>query len=538
MNQERVLQPLNENRHPRHSRFWPRLGLTLLIVLGILVVIAEVVLHKAEPILKGRVIETLSARFNSKVELDNLDVSLVRGLEVSGDGLRIYSTPDVVAAGATAPLIAIRHFYFHTGLLGLFIKPMHIAAVHVSGLDINIPPRNERKQGSGLTTQNGKHAGKIKIVVDEIVCDDSELIIGTSKPGKDPKRYILKHIVMRDVGSSASWSYEATLTNAIPRGNIHATGAFGPWDTESPGDSPVSGNYTFDHAELNTIKGIGGMLSSVGNFDGMLDRIDVQGTTQTPNFSLDIAHHEVPLETQFQATADGLTGDTYLHKIQARLGHSSFTCSGKVINIKGQGHATDLDVDIPAGHIEDFLALAVRTTPVVMDGVISMKAKLHISPGKESVAQKMQMQSAFTLTQVHFTNPQVQDKVDMLSMRAQGEPQLAKPGAADVRSGMTGVLALADGKIEFSKLNYVMPGATVDLSGEYTLDGAKFEFTGTVRTKAKLSQMVSTWWKSLLLTAADPFFSKHGAGTEIPVKISGTKSAPKFGLDFDRLKSQ
>jgi len=38
------------------------------------------------------------------------------------------------------------------------------------------------------------------------------------------------------------------------------------------------------------------------------------------------------------------------------------------------------------------------------------------------------------------------------------------------------------------------------------------------------------------LTAVDPIFAKHGAGTEIPVKISGTKSAPKFGLDFDKMR--
>jgi hypothetical protein len=28
------------------------------------------------------------------------------------------------------------------------------------------------------------------------------------------------------------------------------------------------------------------------------------------------------------------------------------------------------------------------------------------------------------------------------------------------------------------------------------------------------------------------FFSKDGAGTEIPVKITGTKSEPHFGFDF------
>jgi hypothetical protein len=48
---------------------------------------------------------------------------------------------------------------------------------------------------------------------------------------------------------------------------------------------------------------------------------------------------------------------------------------------------------------------------------------------------------------------------------------------------------------------------------------------------AKLSQMV-TGWKSVLLKPVDPFFSKNGAGTEIPVAITGTKSEPRLGLDF------
>jgi hypothetical protein len=44
--------------------------------------------------------------------------------------------------------------------------------------------------------------------------------------------------------------------------------------------------------------------------------------------------------------------------------------------------------------------------------------------------------------------------------------------------------------------------------------------------------MVVSKWKSILLKSVDPFFKKNGAGAEIPVKISGTKSAPKFGLDL------
>jgi hypothetical protein len=59
-----------------------------------------------------------------------------------------------------------------------------------------------------------------------------------------------------------------------------------------------------------------------------------------------------------------------------------------------------------------------------------------------------------------------------------------------------------------------------------------------VRTNAKLSQMVASWWKSLLLKPADPFFHKHGAGAEIPVKVTGTNSAPKFGLDMGHKDKQ
>ena len=98
-----------------------------------------------------------------------------------------------------------------------------------------------------------------------------KLVIGTEKPNKDPKDFELKQIVMHDVGPNSPWRYDATLVNAIPKGDIHAVGTFGPWNVESPGDSTVTGHYTFDHADLNTIKGIGGILSSVGEFKGQLE---------------------------------------------------------------------------------------------------------------------------------------------------------------------------------------------------------------------------------------------------------------------------
>ena len=436
---------------------WAWIFVSLLIAVVVLAVIGEVMVHRAGPILKGRVIETLSTRFNSRVELDRLDVSVVKGLEVSGNGLRIFPEDDVVAAGATEPLIALGHFSFHANLAGLFVKPMHVGTVHVTGMAIHIPPREMRAQAP----KGQRHIGRIKIVVDRIECDDSTLVVGTLKPNKEPLQFDLRRIVMRDVGPTKPWEYDATLVNATPKGDIHAVGTFGPWNNDSPGDSGVTGHYVFERADLNTIKGIGGILSSVGEFAGQLDNIVVDGTTETPDFSLDTANHAMPLHTKFHAVVDGTNGDTYLQPVEARLGESDFTCSGAVINVKGKGHIIDLDVTVPNGRIQDFLQLGVKTTPVVMTGRLTMKTKLHIPPGKESVTRKIELKGGFTLRQIHFTNPEVEDKVDMLSLRAQGDAKDAKPGAEDVHSEMMGQFVLGGGKLHFSKLDYTLPGATV-----------------------------------------------------------------------------
>jgi len=518
----------NEKAPRRKRGVWGWLAVVLLFIVIGIASTSEILLHRAEPILKGRIIETLSTRFDSRVEMDGFQVSVLKGLEVSGEGLRIYPPDDVVEAGAKDPLISVAHFAFHVNVAGLFIKPMHVGTVNVRGMTISIPPREMRQQAA----KSNRHLGKIKIVVDEIECGNSKLIIGTAKPNKDPKEFDLQHIVMRNVGPSDPWRYDATLVNAIPTGDIHAAGTFGPWVNESPGDSPVTGKYTFDHADLSTIKGIAGILSSVGEFSGQLNRITVDGTTETPDFSLDTANHPVPLHTKFHAIVDGTSGDTYLQPVDAKLQQSEFSCVGAIVNVKGKGHIIDLDVNVPNGRIQDFLELAIKTKPVIMTGRLSMKTKLHIRPGDESVTRKMGLKGNFELRTIHFSNPEWQDKVDMLSLRARGEAKQAKPGADDVASTMNGSFGMGGGKLHFSRLAYELPGADVNLAGVYSLDGNELDFNGKVRTKAALSQMIATWWKSWLVKPVDPFFRKNGAGAEIPVKITGTKGAPKFGLDL------
>lgn len=321
-------------------RSWRWIIPNVLLSVAIPLIVVRIAIVRAEPILKDRVAETLQARFDSDVQLDALKVSVGHGIEVSGSGLRILPSPEVIMTGDQTPLISVMQFDFHFPLSGIIFRPTRVGTVRIRGLSIHIPPARLRHGESG----GRRRLGKIKIRVEAIECDDSQLVIGTDKPDKDARVFLLKHIVLRDLSPNSSWPYDAILTNPVPRGEIHATGRFGPWNTKDPGDSSVSGKYTFDDADMNTIKGLGGTLHSRGSFAGQLDRIAVHGTTHVPNFSLDTANHPMPLVTEFQATVDGMNGDTYLDRIAAKLGGSLFICKGSVINVKGQGHKIHVDV--------------------------------------------------------------------------------------------------------------------------------------------------------------------------------------------------
>ena len=61
------------------------LGLAALIALNY-------VAKNTEPVLRKKIIESMSKRFNAPVELDKITISPLKGLEVTGDGLRVGYT--------------------------------------------------------------------------------------------------------------------------------------------------------------------------------------------------------------------------------------------------------------------------------------------------------------------------------------------------------------------------------------------------------------------------------------------------------------
>jgi hypothetical protein len=527
--------PQSQRPHRTRNRWFAALGITLAVLLIAFVLTAEYVAHHIGPLLRSSVVATLSARFHSPVELDSLHVSVAKGLKVEGRGLRIFylagpTQPDLrQKQGLSAPpMLSVNSFSFRTSFHSLLHLKADIARVDVDGMDLHIPPHS----GAHLPHEVAP-ASRIQITLAKIYCKNVTLVIENANPEKVPLTFDIQNLKLTDVGAGQPMLYDAYVINPKPVGAVHATGHFGPWQSDDPRSTSVDGNYTFTNADLGTIKGIGGTLSSVGQFEGRLDHITVDGTTTTPNFSLDISNHPVPLETTFHAYVDATNGDTTLAPVQATLLHSHFTAQGTVVDIHGKGHDIDLTVNIPSGRIEDLLELGMKSAQPIMHGVVTLNAKLHIPPGDVRVTQKLQLAGTVHIQGVEFTNAKLQDRIDSLSMRAQGKPDDAKAAGSDgkpeVASQMTVDFSLGNALLLVPSLHYQVPGGAAQLHGAYSLNGSAYQFLGHISTTATASQMV-TGWKSVLLTPFDSLFKKHGAGLELPISIGGVGNDVKYGL--------
>lgn len=514
----------------RRSRKWRWILVIALAFLALLGVCIRLVIVRAQPILRTRVIETLTARFHSRVELADLHVWVADGLHVEGKGLEIYgaSDPNPWEEGVQ-PLLKIGRFRFHAALRDLFREPMRVDAIYVDGLTMNIPPKSERQQMAKLR----KSGTKMSIAVDHFVCTGTTLLINTTNPGKPPLEFDISDLRLKDIGPGQPLRFDATLTNPKPVGDIKSNGLFGPLNENSPRDSAVEGNYVFTDADLGTLKGIAGILSSTGRYSGTLGRIEVNGETDTPDFRLAVSGHAVPLHTDFHAIVDGTNGDTYLDPVKATLLHSSFTAKGKVVRVKTpHGHDIELTVAMGRAEIQDLLKLGVKTDPPIMTGAVELNTKFSLPAGTGDIAERLKLAGKFHIPDGQFSNEKLQTKIDSLSLRGLGQPKMLKE-AADIKvpSDLQGTFTLRDGMLTFSFLHFAVPGSHADLTGQYSLDGNTFDFHGKLKTEAKLSQM-TTGWKSILLKPVDPFFHKDGAGAEIPFKITGTRSEPHFGLEL------
>ena len=492
----------------RQAGFWKRhrwvrwtcFGLlaALAMIAGAVVIMAR----RAEPVLRARIVQGLEDRFHARVELDSFHLTLRDGLWADGKGLRIWPPAQVVgvAVPGTAvpavPLIRLDEFQFHVPFnYRLGYKPgqaIHVSAVQLKGLKVDVPPRSHFEHGAQETKgtdqesarQTNQGTGRLRFQVVGVECTGAQLTIETSKPGKLPLQFAIAHLKLTGttsgIGVSQVMSFDAELTNPRPVGTIHTTGRFGPWVVEDPGESPITGDYRFERADLSGFKGIAGILSSTGHYEGTLRNLEVDGVTETPDFRLTHFGTAVPLHTKFHARVDGTNGDTWLEPVEATLGNSHFWARGQIVRVaavpdgkggqRAGGHDIALTVNVDRGRIEDFLRLASKLGSPLLTGALSMKAGLEIRPGPVPIHERLKLTGTFDLNDVQVASAKIQDRIAELSARGLGRPKDAKSGG-DVRSTMKGNFQMAGGVVTLPALEYTVPGAVIDLKGSYGVEG-------------------------------------------------------------------
>jgi hypothetical protein len=516
-------------------------GVILVVLLSLPIVV--------EPRIKQRLVKALGERFDSEVQLESLNFSLLPRPRLSGRGLvlRHKRRTDV------PPLVTIASFSGEAGLVGLLSDPMRVSNIHLEGLEINVPPggmslKNDDPADAGKSERPDQPAkpatsgSQAKLADDnDNDSDASPLIVATLRseravlrilrrtPGKKPRVFEIEQLDMKDVGADHPWPFRANLTNPTPPGRIQTEGTFGPWQAREPSQTPLAASYRFENADLGVFDEIAGLLNSSGSFKGVLERIEVDGTTSMPAFALADVGNGMRLDTRFHSIVDGTNGNTLLQPVEATLGATKIHAAGGVVEREGEdGRTVELDV-VAAGRLEDFLRLSVKGPQPPMTGAIHLKMKFLLPPGDRKAMQKLRLDGNFSVDRAEFTKAHVQDKVEAFSTKARG----VKDDTPDpVVSNFRGTFRMRDGVIHFSDVTFAMPGARVNVNGQYGMKSEALDFRGTVRLDTKLSKL-TTGVKSFLLRIVDGLF-RHDDITIVPITIGGTVNKPKVGLDFGK----
>ncbi len=439
------------------------------------------------------------------------------------------------------PLMTVRRLTIQTSYLGLLTN--HIRNVTAEGLHVTIP---SGEAGTTPTRSSSPGTTTTGMVIDRITADGAQVEFPPTPERSTSMVFAVRSLSLTGVEDNHPLSYSATVENPAPPGEIKVAGSFGPWKTGEGDHTPLSGSYTFSHANLGVFTGTAGILSAQGKFSGILAHITTDGTVSIPDFATDYTNHPMPLSTQYHAVVNGTNGDVTLDPFQARLASTSIVGTAKVEGgSQHKGKTVTLQLTSPHGRVQDLLRLFVKASPPPMTGTVAFRAGVVLPPANTPFVKRVELNGDFGIAGAQYTNPDTQRNLDIASAKAQGEAdKIEDDQSADKKHGtdktdqdlehvvsnVKGHVVLRDGITTFSQLSFDVPGASAKLSGTYNLLTQQIDLHGVVLIDAKLSQ-ATTGVKSFLMKIVQPVMRKKrktGTGSVVALRVTGTYSKPSF----------
>jgi uncharacterized protein involved in outer membrane biogenesis len=504
------------------------LAVALAALAAVLAITGLVALKSLPQTARRIVIADLQERFNSTIEIGQiqLDGFIPPRITATGVILRYQGRSDL------PPLMIVNRLTASASLLAIWTRKWRVNSLRLEGLQIHIPPLTNDRDKPYLARQPRPKLRLPPIEFNEVSADDALLEILPRQRDQRPRSFWIHHITLRSLKPGAPARFRAQLTNEIPVGNIDSQGTFGPWNADQPGSTPVTAKFEFTNANLSQFRGLSGLLSARGRYSGVLERLDVEGDAFVSDFRLSVGGKPVELRTHYVAVVDGTNGNTYLQSVDAHFLRTTLRVNGEVIGRPDTPlRRIIVNVQTTDARAEDLLTLVTKENPSPISGAVELQAGFELPAGSTDVVNRLSLNGQFDIRRASFENRQTQERIDALSRRGQGKP--GSEATSDVTCDIRGDLQVRNAKAQFSMLEFAVPGASVSLKGSYGLQTEGMNFHGSLRLSSKLSQ-TTTGLKSVWLRALNPFFRDRSGGSVLPIKVTGSRSSPSFGLELRR----
>jgi len=427
------------------------------------------------------------------------------------------------------PFLTIRKLTIESTFAGLLSQPGRIRRIIADGLRLHIP-----QGGVKLHEQTG--SGSDQTVIEELRADNAVLELATGQTGEKKLVFQIHSAQFRDIGDGKAMPFQVSLHLPVPPGEVESSGSIGPWKDEkgTVRSTAISGKYVLNRANLGVFKALGGTVFSRGEFSGNLEKLNVAGMTDSPNFEVKESGHQFHLSTQFRGLLDMKNGDLVLPSLEARLGNTNLLAHGSV---SGKPKTVTLDVTHGQGQIQDLILLFSNAKASPMLGPVVFQTQIVLPPEHRPFKERVRLTGNFNISRARFTSANTQKDVDQLSERAEGKKDKEKDydhdddkdGFEQVMTDLKGNVAMKDGVATFLPVSFAVPGADADMKGTYSLLTKRVNMRGKMRMLATVSQ-ASTGAKSIFLKVLDPFYKKKkkGAGAEVPIRMTGTYGHTHF----------
>ena len=515
---------------PSPSRRGGRLvAIVLLGLLGCTVVAAVVASHNW-PFTHDAIVQALQQQAGGEVRIGSFHQMY-------------FPKPGCVAENVTfrrsgeQPFLTIPSLKIVGTYHGLLTK--HIAVVKADGLHITIASTASGAGGAPGPFNVGILMSGLSI--GKIIADGAVIEFAPTAERKQPLIFRIPKLVVHDMADGNPLPFQATLQVPEPPIEVDVEGEFGPWQSGHGGESKTTGAYRLKSLDLGTFPDIGGTVTSTGNFDGTLQHVKLQGTADTPNFTVSTSGHRIHITSEFNATVNGMNGDVNVDALRVHYGKTTIVGAGSVVGREGEdGKTATFELSSNQARVQDLLWMFISESKPPMTGPIVFRAKATLPPGKKPFLNRVTLQGDFGISNGQYPDPDTQKNIDVLSARARGEADKIEdtkdklgndsydPG--QVLSNVKGHVVFSNAVAHLTDVSFEVPGALAKLNGTYKLPGEQVDLNGYVRLDSELSK-TTTGVKSVLLKVAEPFMKKgkHKASV-VAIHIGGTYHNPTYAV--------